>query len=114
MNNNYLHIEGNFWSYRDGVFDGCATLEPCEVEAFCLGQADKMHHSNLGNYDKFTKKQREELAKRWEAAKDLSDGEYDYYFNLENRYNMFKDSVEALAQKLGIKYKLKLIETKTR
>lgn len=114
MDNKYLHIEGKDWSYCDGVFYGHITLEPCEVEAFCLGQADEMRHSDLGNYDELTKKQREELAKRWEAAKDLSDGEYAYYFNLEDKYKVFKESVEVLAQRLGIEYKLKLIRNKTK
>ena len=114
MNNEYLHIEGEYCSYCDGVFSGYVTLESCDFEDFCLSQAEEMRHSDLGNYDKLTKKQREEVAKRWEAAKDLSVGEYDYYFNLEDKYKVFKESVEAFAQRLGIKYKLELIGNKTK
>jgi len=114
MDNNYLYIEGNTWCYCDEIFNGIATLEPYAVEAFCLSQADEMRHSDLGNYDRLTKKQREELAKRWEAAKDLSDGKYDYYFNLEDKYKVFRESVEVFAQRLGIEYKLKLIGNKTK
>ena len=108
MNNNYLHIEGNRWNWCDGVFSGVATVERDKIESYCLGWADEMCHSKLGNYDGLTKKQREELAKKWEAAKDLPDGEYDYYFNLEDKNEVFKKSVKALAKKLGIKYELKL------
>lgn len=109
MNNEYLHIEGNYWSYCDGVFSGCATLDSTdEVEAFCLDKAEQMCHSTFENYDHLSQKQREELAKRWEAAKDLPDGEYDYYFNLEDKVKAFKQSVKELAERLGVSYELKL------
>ena len=52
------------------------------------------------------KKQREEIAKRWEKAKSLPDGKYDFYFNLENKNKVFKESVKKLANYLGIKYEL--------
>lgn len=108
MVNNYLYIENGKFNYQDGVFSGIATLTKERVSSFCLEQAEETRHSDLGNYDGLSKKQREELAKRWEAAKDLPDGEYDYYFNLEDKCKVFKESVEALAQKLGISYELKL------
>lgn len=108
MNNEYLHIKGNHWSWCDGVFSGVATVERDEVKSYCLEWADGMRHSKLGNYDGLSKKQREELAKRWEAAKDLPDGEYEYYFNLEDTHKVFKQLVAELAKKLGIKYELKL------
>lgn len=109
MNNEYLHIEGNYWSYCDGVFSGCATLDSADdVEAFCLDRAEQMRHSTFGNYNHLSKEQREELARRWEAAKDLRDGEYNYYFNLEDKNEVFRKSVEAFAQRLGISYELKL------
>jgi len=106
MNNNYLHIEGDHWSWFDGVFSGVATRTREQVEDFCLAQADEARHSDLGNYDHLSKKQREELAKKWEAAKDLPDGEHDYYFNLEDKVKVFKQSVKELARKLGINYDL--------
>lgn len=108
MENHYLHIKGCEINYSDGVFSGFAIREHEDVEAFCLDKADKMRHSDLGNYDKLSRKQREELAKRWEAANDLPDGEYEYYFNLEDKSKTFKKSVEELAKKLGIKYELKI------
>ena len=90
------------------MFSGIATLTKERVSSFCLEQAEEPRHSDLGNYDGLSKKQHEELAKRWEAAKDLPDGEYDYYFNLEDLAEVFKQSVAELAKKLGIKYELKL------
>ena len=109
MNNEYIHIKGNSWNYCDGVFSGYATLDSADnVESFCLDKAEQMRHSTFGNYDHLSQEQREELARRWEAAKDLPDGEYDYYFNLEDKNEVFKKSVEALAKKFGIKYELKL------
>ncbi len=108
MNNEYLHIENGEISYQDGVFCGFAVRRGTDFQNFCLDQAENMRHSDLGNYDDFTKEQREELAKRWEAAKDLPDGEYDYYFNLENKIEVFKQSVEEFAKRLGITYELKI------
>ena len=108
MVNNYLYIENGKFNYQDGVFSGLATLTKERVSSFCLEQAEEARHSNLGNYDGLSKKQREELAKRWEAAKDLPDGEYEYYFNLEDKRKVFKKSVAELAKRLGIKYELKL------
>lgn len=108
MVNNYLYIENGKFNYQDGVFSGIATLTKERVSSFCLEQAEETRHSDLGNYDGLSKKQREEIARRWEKAKDLPDGEYDYYFNLENMVEVFKKSVDELAKKFGIDYELKL------
>ena len=109
MNNNYLHIDGSHWSYDDGVFSGVAPdIDADEVSVFCLKQAEKTRNSKWRNYVRLSQEQREELARRWEAAKDLPDGEYDYYFNLEDKNKVFRQSVEELAKKLGISYELKL------
>ena len=110
MDNKFLHIKGCEINYYDGVFSGFAIREHEDVEAFYLNKADNMRHSDLGNYDGLSKKNREELAKRWEAAKDLPDGKYDYYFNLEDKTEVFKESVEAFAKKLGIRYELKIVD----
>ena len=110
MDNKYLHIKGCEINYYDGVFSGFAIREHEDVEAFYLNKADNMRHSDLGNYDGLSKKTREELAKRWEAAKDLPDGKYDYYFNLEDKTEVFKESVEELARKLGIRYELNIVD----
>lgn len=48
----------------------------------------------------------EKLAKLWEAAINLPDGKYDYYFNLEDKREVFVKSVKELASRLGIDYEL--------
>lgn len=108
MNNEYLHIENGEINYQDNVFSGLIFRKGKDFHDFCLKKADDMRHSDLGNYDDFTKEQREELAKRWEAAKDLPDGEYDYYFNLEDKIEVFKQTIEELAKRLRINYELKV------
>ncbi len=110
ITNHYLYIEGDTWNWSDGVFSGIATRTREQVEDFCLSEADKMRHSDAGNYNRLSAEQREELAKRWEAAKDLPDGKYDFYFNLEDKVKVFKQSVKELAERLRIKYELKLKE----
>lgn len=107
MINHYLYIrEDGTWNWSDNVFSGIATLEHEGVSKYCLEQAEKMRYSEYGNYDHLSKEQREELAKRWEAAVNMPVGEYDYYFNLENFREVFKKSVEELAKKLDIDYEL--------
>ena len=106
MENHYLYIEYNKWNWDDNVFSGIATITPERVSDYCLEQADKMRNSNLGNYDDFTTEQREELAQRWEAAINLPDGKYEYYFNLETKKEVFIQSVKELGEKLGIDYEL--------
>ena len=106
MENNYLYIENNKWNYCDGVISGIATVKPERVSIFCLEHAEDMRHSDLGNYDDLSKDERERLAQLWETAKDLPEGRYEYYFNLENKKEVFVQSVKALATRLGIKYDL--------
>lgn len=107
MVNHYLYIrEDGTYNWSDNVFSGIATLAPNRVSEYCLEQAEKMRYSEYGNYDHLSKEQREALAQRWEAAVNMPVGEYDYYFNLENKYEVLKKSVEKLAKKLGIDYEL--------
>lgn len=107
MTNNYLYIEGSKWEYCDGVFSGTATLSDYDcVVAYCHENAEGMRHSKLGNYACFRKKKRERLAELWEAAKDLPNGKYDYYFNFESKDKIFKQKVKELATRLNINYKL--------
>ena len=108
MTNNYLYIEGNTWNYCDGVFNGIDTIEPKKVSKFCFNHAVEMRHSTLGNYSKLSKEERERLAVLWEAAKNLPEGKYDYYFNLEDKKSVFIKAVKELAEKLGIEYNLRL------
>ena len=108
MINHYLYIENGKFNWLDGVFSGIATVAKDKISNFCLDQADKMRNSNLGNYDYLTSEQRERLARLWESAMNLPDGNYEYYFNLENKTEVFIKSVQELADKLGIDYELKI------
>ena len=106
MQNYYLYIEHDKWNWCDGVFSGIATVRQDRVSDYCLEQADKMRNSELGNYDDLTTEQRERLAKLWEAAINLPDGKYEYYFNLEDKREVFIESVRELAARLGMDYEL--------
>ena len=109
MDNHYLYIEENGLHYFDGVFGGVISFEEDSDKErlnFFKEQAEEMRHSTLLNYDKFSQEQRNQLAKLWECARLLPVGEYDYYFNLENKYDVFAESVKQLADKLGIEYEL--------
>lgn len=106
MINHYLYIENGKFNWLDGVFSGIATVAKDKISNFCLDQADKMRNSNLGNYDHLTSEQRERLAKRWESARNLPDGNYEYYFNLEDKTEVFIKSVQELGKKFGIDYEL--------
>lgn len=106
MENHYLYIEHDKWNWSDNVFSSIATIRKDRVSDYCLDQADKMRHSDLGNYDDLTAEQRERLAKLWESAMNLPDGNYEYYFNLEDKTEVFIKSVQELGKKFGIDYEL--------
>ena len=106
MINHYLYIENCKFNWLDGVFSGIATVAQDKVSDFCLERADEMRNSNLGNYDHLTSEQRERLAKLWESAMNLPDGNYEYYFNLEDKTEVFIKSVQELGKKFGIDYEL--------
>ena len=111
MTNRYLHIENEIensydFNWSDNVFIGSATVEKDKVSDFCMKKADEMRNSNLRNYDYLTTEQREKLAKLWESVMNLPIGNYDYYFNLEDKTETFIKSVQELAEKLGIDYEL--------
>ena len=106
MINHYLYIENGKLNWLDGVFSGIATVAKDKVSDFCLERADEMRNSNLGNYDHLTAEQRKRLAKLWESAMNLPDGNYEYYFNLEDKTEVFIKSVQELGKKFGIDYEL--------
>lgn len=106
MINHYLHIENGTFNWSDYVFSGIATLAQDKVSDFCLEKADEIRNSNLGNYDHLTLEQREKLAKLWESAMNLPDGNYEYYFNLEDKTEVFIKLVQELGKKFGIDYEL--------
>ena len=111
MINHYLHIENEIenvyeLNWSDNVFSGIATVAQDKVSDFCAEQADKMRNSNLGNYYYLNTEQRERLANLWESAMNLPVGNYEYYFNIEDKTETFIKSVQELAEKLGIDYEL--------
>ena len=106
MINHYLYIENGKFNWSDNVFSGIATVTQDKVSDFCLEKADEIRNSNLGNYDHLTSEQRERLAKLWESAMNLPDGNYEYYFNLEDKTEVFIKSVQELGKKFGIDYEL--------
>ena len=106
MINHYLYIENGKFNWSDGVFSGIATVAQDKVSDFCLEKADEIRNSNLRNYDHLTSEQRERLAKLWESAMNLPDGNYEYYFNLEDKTEVFIKSVQELGKKFGIDYEL--------
>ena len=106
MINHYLYIENGKFNWSDGVFSGIATVAQDKVSDFCTKQSDEIRNSNLGNYDHLTSEQRERLAKLWESARNLPDGNYEYYFNLEDKTEVFIKSVQELGKKFGIDYEL--------
>ena len=106
MENYNLYKINDRWEWYDGMFMGIATVPQDRVSEYCLEQADDMRNSILGNYDDLTTEQRERLAKLWEAAINLPDGKYDYYFTLDNKKEAFIQSVQELADRFGVKYEL--------
>lgn len=109
MINNYLHINNGEISYHDNAFMGISTIPTEKLSEFCLEKAYGWRNSDLGNYDEYTKEQREEMAKRWENVKDLPDGEYEYYFNFEDKFELFKKHVQEFAEKMNISYELTIL-----
>lgn len=109
MNNHYLKItktsNGNIEvNSSDGVFSSFAARKgKVAFQAYCEEKAHDWLTSELGNYDGWTKKQRKEVAEKWLAAKDLSEGEYNYYFNLGSIEDVFREGVASLAKSIGIK-----------
>lgn len=114
MENHYLEItktsNGNLEvNSSDGVFCSFATRTPETFANYCEEKANEWLTSKLGNYDGWTKKQRKEVAKKWLAAKDLSEGNYNYYFNLDSCEDIFRKEVASLAKNLEITdYKLEI------
>lgn len=117
MVNRYLHIEvldnGLIRvNSSDGVFSSIATVDSEEAFfKYCDDKAEEWLTSKLGNYEGWSKSNRKEVANKWLKVKELSEGEYPYYFNLGNIHDIFKGEVSKLAKTLGIKdYTLEINE----
>jgi len=58
--------------------------------------------SNLGNYSGIRAEKRKLVSDKWLAARNLSPGKYEYYFNTEKPEDIFREQVALLAGSLGI------------
>lgn len=117
MVNRYLHIEILDNGYirvnsSDGVFSSVVTVNNEEdFYKYCDDKAEEWLTSALGNYEDWSDEDRNAVANKWLKAKELSEGEYPYYFNIENVYDTFRKEVSAIAKTLGIEnYKLEINE----
>lgn len=115
MKDKYLEINITSEGYikinsSDGVFSSIATvLDKEDLSKYCDEKADMWLTSKLGNFDGWSNKDRKIVADKWLKVKELSEGDYKFYFNLESITDLFKTGVEDLAKKLGItNYTLKI------
>ena len=107
MDNLFLYItnrgEGVTIQATDGAF-GCyvpmGTM--AKAGAFCKEKAEEWLNSNLGNFAKFSQEERKFFANKWLDVIKLPFGRYDYYFNNENKEELFLLKVQELARGLGI------------
>ncbi len=111
--NHYLHIEESGdgtleISSSDGVFSSIARRDNREgFKDYCKDKADEWLGSTLGNYSGIRAERRKLMSDKWLAARNLSPGNYEYYFNTEKQEDIFREQVALLAKSLGIsKYTL--------
>ena len=116
IENHYLYIykrdDGKIGvNSSDGVFSSYATVG--NKEAFCIyceGKANDWLKSKEGNYSCCSAEERKIIADKWLEARNLSKGNYDYYFNIESKEDIFRKEVDSLAKNLGIKnYTLEIL-----
>lgn len=105
--NEYLHItlDGGkvLVSAWDGVFGYSATLDDWQdYERYCDEKANDWVSYPYANYDSYNKEDREKVSKKWLEAKNLREGSYEYYFNLEDLKECFRNEVAELAKRMGI------------
>lgn len=110
--NEYLHItlDGGkvLVSGFDGVFGYSAALEDWQdYERYCDERANDWISYPCANFDSYNKEDREKVAQKWIEAKNLREGSYEYYFNLEDREVCFHNEVVELAKCMGITNKAK-------
>lgn len=99
-------------SAADGIFSYIVTCEDRSAFVnYCEIRKDAWLNSNLGNFDGWDKFKREEIAHKWELAKQLSEGYYNHFFSLDDIITIFQNEVNSLANSFGIKnYTLKVYE----
>ena len=106
MENNYLDIkkEGGkiVVSSNDGVFSSITTLRDRKAfKNYCERKAKEWRESTLGNYANHSK-DRKIKSDKWFNAGSLKCGEYNFYFNIEDKKDIFRKEVDSLAKSLGI------------
>lgn len=101
LDDNKIEIDSS-----DGVFTSFGTMLDEDYFDYCDRKADEWLSSKLGNYDGWSKKDRKAIADKWTKAKELHEGIYDYYFNLQDTTEIFREAVKKLAQGMGINYTL--------
>ena len=116
MKNYYLYIskrsDGKIGvNSSDGVFSSYTTVGSKEAfHTYCEEKANDWLKSNLGNYSCCNAKKRKIIANKWLEARNLSEGKYDYYFNIESKEDIFCKEVDSIAKSLGIKdYTLEIL-----
>lgn len=108
MKNNYLKIENQedgkiYLSASDGVFGYSATCDDKEdFLKYCDAKADMWLNSTWGNFNGWSKQKRKAIAHKWIIAKNLSEGKYNYYFNLGDIKDLFREEVAELAKSMNI------------
>lgn len=107
MKNHYLNIEKEdgkiYLSASDGVFGYSVTCEDKEeFLEYCDEKADRWLNSTWGNFEGWTKQKRKAISDKWLAAKELSEGKYNYYFNLGNIKDLFREEVAEIARSMDI------------
>lgn len=114
MENHYLIItktsNGNIEvNSADGVFSSFTIRTPKNFADYCEEKANEWLTSELRNYDRWSQEKRKAVAEKWLAVKDLSEGNYNYYFNLDSCEDIFRKEVASLAKILEINdYKLEI------
>lgn len=99
-------------SANDGI---CIYAGTCKDRSdfinYCEKRKDEWLNSDLGNFDGWDKSKRKEISYKWELAKHLPEGYYNYFFSLEDIKTIFQNEVDNLAKNFGIKnYILKVYE----
>ena len=109
MKKTYLKIADKpdgkiFITALDGIFSYGATLDNRKSFIdYCDQRIDMWLNSDLGNFNGWSKKQRKFVANKWEEAKQLEEGEYNYYFSSEDIGNIFREEVYKLAKSFNVK-----------
>ncbi len=90
-------------SANDGVFSYIATCEDKDdFISYCEKRENAWRNSTLRNFDNQSEFDRIVISDKWKAVKELSEGYYNYYFNLESVESIFRKEVAELAKNLGI------------